>query len=579
MVYQDHSAMGRWQRWTRLRSLVLAVTVGCLTCPPWCVPAAAAGPGPTTLSLVVGKANILDFPVNVVRASVSDPAIASVVIISPKELLLNGKAAGVTNLVVWDDQEHKQIFDVDVKADTSQLSALIREIAPTDSIEVYAADGSLVLTGEVGRPTTITQVQQLAVAFVGKDKEKVVNLLRLAEVPQVMLKVRFVEVNRTALQDLGIDIIAQGQRFFFVSQAGKAGAAFSNNKPWNATEPFPQNVLTPQNAQAFGLANVTNSGSTMFQALPEIKANQQKQLLRTLAEPNLLAKSGEEASFLAGGEIPIPMVTANTVQITYKEFGVRLNFKPEVTDSGSIQLNVEPEVSSVDFSNAVTASGFSIPGFRTRRTHTTVELRDGETLVIGGLLSQDMTKTASKVPMISDLPVLGDLFKSSKFNKGESELLVLVSPSLVRPNNLLPTKPLLADHTMGPFLEPGQPPYVDAQAGRMRNALGGSHGAIWEPDSEADPFLKRKSDVREQPAPSIGSTMPPTSWMDAPAGADPEYHETLQKYQLVNQDSDYSRTSRMLQERLSGRTGVADQPAEENPHGLYDVLGYRAHSW
>ena len=535
------------------------------------------------VSLVVGKSNILDFPVNVIRASVTDPAVASVVIVSPRELLLNGKSTGVTNLVIWDDQERKQIFDVDVKADTSQLTALIREIAPTDPIEVFAADGSIVLTGEVSRPTTIAQVGQLAVAFAGKDKERVVNLLRVSEVPQIMLKVRFLEVNRTAAQTLGIDFVAEGNRFMIATQPGKTGIEFDQDRPFAANLPNSSgssilNQLFPNNTQFFGRGAIgKNTG--LVQYSPSIQMLQKKDLLRVLAEPNLLAKSGEEASFLAGGEIPIPQVTANTIQITYKEFGVRLIFKPEVTDSGSIQLDVQPEVSSVDFTNAVIASGFSIPGFRTRRTHTTVELNDGETLVVGGLLSQEMTKNASKIPMVSDLPVLGDLFKSDKFSKGETELLVLVSPSLVRPNNLVPTKPLQADHTTGPFLEPGQPPYVDAQAGRMRNALGASNRSIWESDAEADPFLKRKSEVREQPAPSIGSTMPPTSWMDAPAGADPEYHETLQKYQLVNQDPDYSRTSRMLQERLSGRTGVADPPADESAHGLYDVLGYRAHSW
>jgi pilus assembly protein CpaC len=566
----------------------------------------------STLDLVVGKGQVLGFDANVARASITDPKIASVIVISPREILINGKASGVTNLLVWDEAEKSQVFDVHVQANIEQLQQMLTALAPQDGIEVRAARDSVVLTGKVLRPTTITEAERIALAFTGKDK--VVNLLHVTEPAQVMLKVRIVEVNRTALQELGVDIMSQtnlnGNRFFFASQPAKTGAAFQSDTPLanTSTTRFPFNVLFPENAEMFSLATIgKNRGLT--EIVPQVNMLESKDLARTLAEPNLLAKSGEEATFLAGGELPIPIVTANAVQISFKEFGVRLKFKPQVIEDGTIRLNVEPEVSTIDTSIGVSIGGVTVPGFRTRRTQTTVELRDNETLVIGGLLSQETAKGADKIPMASDLPVIGDLFKSDSFRKGESELLVMVTPSLIRPSNFLPNKPLQADRDLAPFVtQAGRAPMPDAQGDKFRSTHGHKRDAIWEPDRETDPFLRRSDDASSWSGWSGPGTVggvggPVYSQSGVPGGPagpaysqsgvggfpideggylheyDPEYHATLEKYQLVSEDPQYSQIPGMLRQRLWGRSGVADPTSEPAFGGLWEQLGYRSPSW
>ncbi len=554
------------------------------------------------LNLIVGKGQVMDFTANVARASITDPKIASVVIISPKELLINGKAAGVTNLLVWDEQDKSQVYDVEVQANTSQLADMLQQIAPNDNISVRAAKDSVVITGEVMRPTTVTEVDKIAIAFAGKG-EKVVNLLRVTEPAQVMLKVRVVEVDRTALQNLGVDLVAQGDKFFFTSTPAKTGVAFSSDTPLAGVGPrvdqlngvFPGNILYPEQTDLFGLAHIGSKHTGYFNLMPHVQLQERKDLLRVLAEPNLMAKSGEEATFLAGGEIPIPMVTANTVQAIFKEFGIRLKFKPVVTESGTIRLTVEPEVSSLDPTNAVTLSGFSVPAFKTRRTQTTVELRDGETLIIGGLLSQQTTKAAQKIPMASDLPIIGDLFKSEKFNKGETELLIMVSPSLVRPNTFIPNKPLQADRDLGPFVtQAGRTPLADPMGDKFRSTYGHKRDAVWEPEREADPFLRQMDETGQfnsnpgafyPPGAGPSTVQPggvggfPISESGAQNEYDPEYHATLEKYQLISEDPQYSQIPGMLRQRLWGRTGVADEQSEPSFGSLWEQLGYRSPSW
>lgn len=549
---------------------------------------------PSPVKIVIGKGHLLEFPMNLTRASVADPAVASVTILSPREVMLNGKSPGVTNLLVWNEQDQRQVFDVSVEADTTQLLALIQQVAPHDPIEVHAAEKTFVITGEVMSPSTIDEVQKAAAAY----SPKVVTLLHVAEPMkdmmsrQVMLKVRFIEVNRTALQNLGFDIVADGQQFFLTATPGKTGVSFQGDLPFDKNTPFPRNLNYPDATDLFGLGQLTRNGKTIAQFTPHIQMREQKDLLRVLAEPNLLAKSGEEATFLAGGEIPIPLVTANTVQAVFKEFGVRMTFKPQVTERGTIILNVQPEVSSVDFSNAITSGGFKIPGFKTRRTQTTVELRSGETLVVGGLLSQETTKVAAKIPMVSDLPIVGDLFKSENFKKGETELLVLVSPSVVQPSDVIPTRPLQADPELAPFVKPGRMPYPDAQGERFRNLMGAQKDAIWEPEREADPFLKRSRDGGpfKSPGPLDYRPLDPTypyypgpgatRWTDDQPGVrDPEYYDTLQKYQLAAEDAGYSQVSGVLRNRLWSGRDVADR-SDDGPLGsFWEQLGYRAPSW
>ena len=529
----------------------------------------AAAPQWTAIDLIVGKSTLLDFPEKLTRVSISDPGIATAVVLSPTQLQMNGKSPGATTLAVWDEQEQAQLFDVDVQADLSQVVSLIRQVAPTDPIGVYAAQNSIVLTGEVARPTTIARVQEVAQTFT----PSVVNLLRVSETSQIMLKVRFVEINRTAFQNIGLDFVVQGDAgghpYVAVSQVGKGGVAFDKDTASVA------GLLFPEASQFFGTGSA-GGGSALTKFGSIIQLLQQKDLLRVLAEPNLLAKSGEEASFLAGGELPIPLVTANSLSVEWKEFGIRLTFTPEVTESGAIKLTAAPEVSSLDFANAVTVGGFTIPALRSRKTQTTVELRDGETLIIGGLLSQETTKVAAKIPMAADIPVLGDLFKSNRFRKGESELLVLVSPSLVRPSRAIPTKPLQADQDLGPFLGPGRTPFSDAQGERLRRSFGAERDAIWEPEREADPFLKRQDEWEERFHPSSGTPRLDNWSSDPSLPQDPESHSTLQKYKLATEDPAYQQIPNVLRQRLWGPPGVGFH--QEEPYSLWKALGYRSPS-
>ena len=559
-----------------------------------------------TINLILGKAHVLDFSETVTRASITDPKVAAVVVLSPKSLLISGKSTGVTNLMVWDDKDQKQVFDVDVRADTSRLQELIRQVAPGDPIEVQAAQNHIIITGQATRPNTVKAIEQIAAAFSAKDK--VVNLVRVAEPAQIMLKVRFVEINRSGLQNIGLDLVSEGSRFFLTTQAGKTGVEFGQDKPFTeAPNTFKSpsavsqldNLLFPNATEFFGRAIFTNNGRRVFDIAPHLQLLEKKELLRVLAEPNLLAKSGEEATFLAGGELPIPLVTGNTITVQWKEFGVRLKFLPQVTESGSISLKVEPEVSSLDFSNAIKIAGFEIPAVRSRKAQTTVELKDSESLAIGGLLSQETSKTTQKIPMASELPVLGDLFKSDKFKKGETELLVIVTPSLVRPNRSIPTKPLQTDQDLAPFVKAGRAPFPDAQGARFRKSLDHKRDAIWEPELEADPFLRRKQpDDNEPDSVASAYTGPegadlngdgepdggyPTGFEGesaAPArelGSGPydsEYHETLEKYRMATEDPSYTMIPGMIKERLWGRSGVADGTTDADLT-LWDQLGYR----
>lgn len=564
--------------WWRVVALACAMLVTNLG------PAAAADLGsaliePATLiAMRVGRSNLIDFTEKIVRASVTDPGIATVVILSPTQVLVNGKAAGVTSLVVWDEQEQHQMFNLNVQTDQSQLKTLLQEIAPTEFIGVHSAQDSIVLTGEVVRPTTIKKAQEVAQTF----SPNVVNLLHVSEPPQIMLKVRFLEINRTAAQKLGIDLIGSvagknGLNSIFFSQTDKAGLSFADTTTGTAQ--------LASDAALAGFFPIFNNSKLRGTVMPNVDARQSRDLFRVLAEPNLMALSGEEASFLAGGELPIPLSTGNnSISVEWKEFGIRLAFTPEVTEAGSIRLKVKPEVSSLDFANAVTIASIRIPALKSRKAETIVELNDGETLIIGGLLNQETVKTAAKVPMVGDLPILGDLFKSDSFQKGETELLVVVNPFVVRPTRAMGTKPLEASPELAPYVTPGQQPWSDSQADRVRRSMDAPDQTLWEPASESDPFLKRhdewkgRSDAGSADS-GYGRALSWSQWNDyreqemaGGSGRDTD----LMKYELAAQDPNYSHVTGMLKERVYGQPTLEPDPIRG--YSLYEMFGYRTSS-
>jgi pilus assembly protein CpaC len=407
--------------------------------------------GPQTLRVYVGKSLIVDSQQSLSRVSVSNPAIASAVIVSPRQVLVHGLEAGSVSLVLWDDQGNSRSFDLRVELDLTGLRQSINRIFQGAQIEVNESGSSLVLTGTV--PSQ--EVADRAVLVAKTYNPNVVNLLQIPAPPparSVLLQVRFAEIDRSAIQQLGLNLFSTGAGNTFGSMSTQQFDA-----PQASVGALPADVRAGGTATGkslvtgaignqlnhqpgvFGLGDLLNiflfrSDANLGLTL---RALQQRNLLEILAEPNVLALDGKEASFLAGGEFPFPVVQGGTnftaVTIQFREFGVRLKFTPTIHDDGTINLKVAPEVSSLDFANALTISGFLIPALSTRKAETEVALKDGQTFAIAGLMDRRTTEIASKIPVLGDIPFIGKMFRSRSQERNNTELMVLVSPKIVGP--------------------------------------------------------------------------------------------------------------------------------------------------
>ena len=391
--------------------------------------------GPGQLHVQLGKSFLINSQQDLQRVSITDSTIASTVIVSPTQILVHGLKAGSGTLILWDSHDRPQVFDLTVDLDISSLRETIRTMFPGETLQVAQSGGSLVLTGNASSKT----VSDRAAAVAATLSPAVVNMVQTAEAARqtVLLQVKFAEVDRAAIQQLGMNLFSTGA-------TNTLGAV--------STQQF--GPLSPANARAGGGVTVGISDLlNVFLFRPDlnlgvtIRALQQKNLLQVLAEPNVLATNGAEASFLAGGEFPFPVLqggsVANAVTIQFKEFGVRLNFLPQIMPDGVIRLKVAPEVSSLDFANGLTVSGFTVPALSSRKMSTQVELRDGQSFAIAGLIDNRLTEIAMKVPVLGDVPILGNFFKSRAQNKTNTELLVMVTPRLVvgTPPGPAPTQP------------------------------------------------------------------------------------------------------------------------------------------
>jgi pilus assembly protein CpaC len=407
--------------------------------------AAVAGqrsPGPATqlqpqpMTLTVGRGQLVQFPEETVRVSVSDPAIADAIVVSPHDVVLNGKAPGRTTIMIWHG-DFVSPFDVTVEADVSEIEKHLRSSFPAEQIGVSTSKDSVILTGVVSDPEISAQAAAIAMTYA----KSVVNLLQAPPVEnrQVMLQVKFATVDRTALTQLGANFFSVNNRL--------VGTVTTQQFPFPRTGQL-QFSPGPDGQPVLGNQQVTTSDLlNLFAFRPDINVGatlrllQDRNLLEILAEPNLVTVSGREASFLAGGEFPFPVITTTgsgaqttpVVTIQFRPFGVRLLFTPTVESNGTIHLKVQPEVSSLDFANALTIQGFLIPAISTRRAETEVDLREGESFAIAGLIDNRVTQIVSKIPGIGDMPILGHLFRSRSTQKSNSELLVLITPSFVKP--------------------------------------------------------------------------------------------------------------------------------------------------
>jgi len=379
----------------------------------------------TPINVLVGQSRVINFDKPIGRFSVSNPEIAEAVLVAPDQVLVNGKAFGQVNFIAWEQKGSRfLVFDVFVRTNLSLIDAQIRALFPKDDIRLSQANGSVVISGSVANAKTGEQVEQVvqAAGF------KTVNMLQspVKDMTQVQLQVRVAEVSRSRLRDLG-------SSFAYESRPGVGGFAGSGGGPFSVDSVNAGNIAGTVAGSAL---NLMVMGGNTFNF---IRALQTQGAIRELAEPNLIAMDGQEASFLAGGEYPVPIVQSgqgsSAVTVVFKEYGVRLNFKPTIIDEDHIRLELEPEVSTIDFANGVKFDGFLIPALKTRRAKTGVELRDGQSFALAGLLDNSDTKSLSAVPVISNIPILGDLFKSKSFQKQETELMFVITAQLVKPVN------------------------------------------------------------------------------------------------------------------------------------------------
>ncbi len=394
--------------------------------------AARADAAPTetdarAVRLLVGRSTLVDVSSPIARVSLTSADIADALVTSPNELLINGKAAGTISMFVWDRAGAIRRYEVVVQRDLARLAEQVRSLFPGDTIDVESNGKNVVLSGMVGNKDVIEKAVNVAAGYVDK-REEVVSLLQVRESAasnQVLLRVRFAEVSRSAMTDLGLSL--------FTGPNGYQGVLGRTATPQVPAPTFDNSDPTQPKLVFSDFLNLFLF-DTKHQLGVAIQALQAKGLLQSLAEPNLVAESGKEASFLAGGEIPIPIAQGTggslAISVQYKEFGIRLSFTPQVNGE-RIHLKVKPEVSTLDFTNAVTLNGFRIPALSTRRTETEIELMNGQTFAIAGLLNNSVNSSLQKIPGIGDIPILGALFQSKSAQKNQTELVVMITPEIL----------------------------------------------------------------------------------------------------------------------------------------------------
>jgi pilus assembly protein CpaC len=406
--------------------------------------------GPAPLRVMVGKSLLINTTDKLKRVSVTDPEIADALVVTATQVLVHGRAPGEVSLLIWDEFERSRSFDLRVDVDVTAAREEIKRIFPDEQIDVSASRSAIVLSGHV----TTEDVQKHAGMVAAAYSKNVINVLTFGPIgaQEVLLEVKFAEVDRAAVTQLGLNVFSTGAanttgtsttgQFggFQTGTGSTGGTGGSGNQP---------NINFNQPLNLFLFRQDINLGAL-------IQALQQKNLLEILAEPNLIAVNGKEASFLAGGEFPFPIVqpgqgfTAVTIQ--FREFGVKLRFTPVVMPNSNIHLQVVPEVSQLDFTNALTISGFTVPALSTRRAQTEFEVQDGQSFVIAGLMDNRVTNQYSKMPGLGDIPILGNLFRSKNLQKSTTELVVLCTVHRIAPNGGSPEIPKYPQ----PFMDKGK---------------------------------------------------------------------------------------------------------------------------
>ena len=410
------------------------------TSPQWMILAATVAVGaqtlpPRELTLITGRGELVAFERDLQRVAVAEPKVADAVVLSPREIMINAKSAGKTTVIVWEQGGQPVNFNVTVRDDTSATDAARRDLQAGlgSNVKVEASGDTIILTGTVKDAEEAKRAAGLAAAHA----KNVVNLLQTPPAPdprQILLQVKFASVDRVGLSELGFNYFSAHDK-----QIGEISTQQFQTPRFSQLQ-FQNQQFTGASLNIADLLNLftfrpdLNIGAT-------IRALQSRNLLQILAEPNLITIEGKEASFLAGGSFPFPTIAATTtggavapvVTVQFKPFGVQLNFTPTIMPSGAIHLKVAPEVSSLDFSNAVTVQGFLIPAISQRRAETEVLLKDGESFAIAGLIDNRVVQTLNRIRGLGDIPIVGNLFRSRSTRKSTDELLVVITPRFVRP--------------------------------------------------------------------------------------------------------------------------------------------------
>ncbi len=458
---------------TALIALV-ALTVPVLAQAPAAQPPAAqqppSAPGQTASSpaapqrqyervvVTAGRSTVVTTDFLVRRIAITNSDVADAVVVQPHEILVDGKKPGTVSLIVWSPDSRAQ-YDVVVQPAITALEQQLQMLFPGEPITVSANDEAIVLSGQVSGTNVMLRAGEIAKA--ASSKAQVINMLQVpggSGSQQVMLQVRFAEVNRRALTELGLSLFALTDRFAARSTTQQfAGPNFDSGNGNRLTFSDYLNLFFFDLKEGYGGV---------------MRALQQRGAVQSLAEPNLIAYNGQEASFLAGGEFPVPVVQGgssnNAVTIVFKEFGIRLNFTPTIAGE-MIRLKVRPEVSTLDFANGITLQGFRVPALTTRRAETDVELRDGQSFAIAGLLDHLRQDDGAAIPILSKLPIIGALFQSKAVRGEDTELMVLITPRLVRALN--PDEVPALPTNIRPLVKPGD----------IGSQLDGAGGAVDAP--------------------------------------------------------------------------------------------------
>jgi pilus assembly protein CpaC len=407
----------------------------------WATAATPALQGQTVqeLKMIVGRSVVVDYPADIGRISTSNPETVDYVAVTTREILLHAKSHGNATLIVWSKAGQREFYNITVEHNLEPIRRILKATFPNESIEVQSARDTITLNGTVSSQPVVDRALAIATPLA----KAVVNNLKLATPKvekQILLRVKFAELNRSVADSFGVNLISTG-----------AGNTLGRIDPGGNAAPTPTTVgggpQSTQQSSRFTISDALN----IFAFRPDlnigafVRALQGRGLLQILAEPNLVTENGQPASFLVGGEFPVPVLqggaNAGAVTVQFREFGIRLNFKPQLTENNTIKMYVKPEVNTIDIANGVSISGFNIPALATRRIETNIELGEGQSFVIGGLIDDRLSDSVSRIPGLSSIPLLGNLFRSRSENKSKTELIVLVTPEISTPVSASDPKP------------------------------------------------------------------------------------------------------------------------------------------